>query len=115
MTIEKLSDGWRITIPESEINCEFSYDLPIVQDGPEHIRVEQMRIARRFAVRAFSMEQQFKQWRKPGDFEAWAEKNKIGDWNEWFHDALDMLKESAWALWREWCDWHWNKYGFNAY
>lgn len=111
MKIDHLPQGWRITIPESENNMEFSYDLPIVTDGPEHIRVEQARIARAFAVRAFSMENRFKN----NEFDAWAERNRVGNWNDWFHTALEELKEEAWALWREWCDWHWETYGWNAY
>jgi len=115
MKIDKLANGWRITIPATEINCEFIYELPIMATGPERIRTEQGRIARRFAIRAHSMEQQFKAWRKPGDFDAWAEKNRIGNWNDWYHGAMGELSEAAWALYREWCDWHWKTYGFNAY
>jgi hypothetical protein len=114
MKIDRLANGWRITIPATEINCEFTYNLPIMKDGPEWIRAEQKRVARRFAIRAFAMENQFKGWRKPGDFEAWAEKNRVV-WNEWFHDSMADLSEAAWALYREWCDWHWKTYGFNAY
>lgn len=119
MIIEKLPMGWRITIPESDNNCEFSYDVPIVKDGPKHIRVEQEKIARKVAIRAYSMEQRFKN----NEYDAWADKNLRGDptlqpwlkWNEYFHDELASMVEDAWALWREWCDWHFETFGWNAY
>ena len=114
MRIEHLPQGWRIVIPETDHNSEFVYDMPIVSDGPEHIRAEQLRLARKLAIRAFSMENFFKAWRKPSDFMEWAQKNRVGDWNDWFHVDMDLMREDAWALQREYWDWHFETFGWNA-
>ena len=123
MIIEKLSGGWRITIPETANNSEFVYEMPIVPDGPEHIRKEQQRLARQCAIRGFSMENFFKTlphdwdeyWKhhKENPFDTWSKVHGM-DWNEWFHDEMNMMKEDAWALMREYHLWHFDTYGWTA-
>ena len=114
MIVQKLSEGWRLIVPETPNNSEFTYDMPICSGGPEHIEAEQIRLARRLALLLFSMENFFKAWKRPEDFEKWEEHNKM-NWNDWYHTRAEMLRENAWALWREWGDWHFQKYGWNAW
>ena len=115
MRIEKLANGWRVVIPKGCRNSEMVYQIPIANDGPLFIRDQQEHIARKVSIRAFQMENQFKSWKAPGDYDRWAEKNRVGDWNDWFHTSLREMEEQAWMLYRKWCDWHFEKYGWNAY
>ncbi len=114
MIIQKTNEGWRVIVPETDHNSEFSYDMPICTSGPEYIGKEQTKLARQLALLLFSMENFFKSWKRPEDFQEWERKNKM-NWNDWFHTRADELREDAWALWREWGDWHFREYGWNAY
>lgn len=60
------------------------------------------------------MEGFFKRWRKPEDFDEWERKNRL-NWNEWFHDQAAELEDRGYALYKEYCDWHLDKFGWNAY
>lgn len=88
--------------------------MPICTDGPAHIRAEQIKLARALALRLFSMENFFKAWKCPEDFQDWEQHNKM-NWNDYYHADADDLRDRAWALWREWSDWHFMTYGWNAY
>lgn len=124
MILKKLSGGWYITIPQTENNSEFLYLIPIAPDGPERIREAQTKIARRMTIRAFAMENFFKTLPKDWDgywsenkespFRKWEIKNRQY-WNDYFHTEMSKMSEEAWALWREYKDWHFAKYGWNAY
>lgn len=118
MKIEKYEMGWVITVPETDHNSEFRYEMPIMRTGPVRIMREQERIARRLAIRAFQMENFFNLLRKAGGgfvcFEAWELRNRL-NWNDWFHAEMQMMEEEAQMLQREWYDWHWEKFGWNAY
>lgn len=123
MRIEKFSGGWRITVPETENNSEFQYDVPIMTTGPKEIGERQRIIARKVAILCFSMENFFKSlptnwdeyWKNntKSPFDKWSEDNGE-DWNEHFHWGCKELVDEAWDLMHDWHMWHFDTYGWTA-
>lgn len=107
MKIEITSWGRIITIPETQVNSEFSFRLrevrkinnnePREQELINRLEVSEKKAIRRLTILLFSMENFFKQIavdrkRECNVFQTWEERNRMG-WNEWYHRQADALEE----------------------
>ena len=107
MKIESTSWGRIITIPETQVNSEFSFRLrevrkinnnePREQELINRLELSEQKAIRRLTILLFSMENFFKQIAKDKKrgcnvFQTWEERNGM-DWNEWYHRQADALEE----------------------
>lgn len=106
MEITRTTWGEIVTIPATENNTDFSYDLRSVRrinnNDPEEqellaeLEPKEQRARRKFLILAHSMEQFFRTLSDGScrHFDEWEKKNKM-DWNEWYHWQLHDLEEEV--------------------
>lgn len=107
MIVEKTWWGRKLTIPETQVNSEFSYSLREVRkvnnDNPyeqkliNRLEIPEQKAIRKLTLLLFSMENFFKssiENRKNGYdvFQEWENHNRM-DWNDWFHYQARELEE----------------------
>jgi hypothetical protein len=108
MEIKKTNWGEIVTIPETEINSEFTYHLrsvrrinnnnPYEQELINELEPKEKKARRKFLILAKSMEYFFKTIPEIRGciciFDEWERKNKM-NWNDWFHGQLHELEEEV--------------------
>lgn len=102
MRVTETNWGKIVTIPETENNSEFVYQLRNVRTINDNEPEEQPLINRleraekraeaRFLARAKEMEQAFAELHTGEDFDRWEHEHGT-TFNEYFHDELDRLCE----------------------
>ena len=110
MIVEKTNYGLKVTIPETYHNSEFTYHLRMVKvlnkDLRWHPAIEELskreeKLIRQFLLRAYSMENVFKQIPKVHGtnryFDIWDDHNNM-DFNVYYHDGLSELNEMIDAI-----------------
>lgn len=107
MIVNKTKYGIEVIIPESPANDEFRYRLRQVKTlnscfSKHHPMIDELAkeeaiLTRKFLIRAYSMENVFKEWTRKGNYKEWEVRNRM-DFNRYYHDELRDLEENIQSI-----------------